>query len=105
VSAASQRLRIKGGTFEALTAASAGAAAMWGHQQESLKCDGPSARFTRAVKGRGIPLRWYSLLGTPTQQRTDATHLLVQRGSPYECFAVVSRSKFDGGVTVENAVH
>jgi hypothetical protein len=44
------------------------------------------------------------LLETPTQQPFDATHLLNQRGSPYECFAVVSRSKLDGAVSVENEV-
>src|SRR5262245_52314503 len=52
---------------------------------------------------RGI-FGWYSVLGTPTQQRTDATDLLTQRGTPYRCFGVVSRSKFDGGVSVDNAV-
>src|SRR5262245_4130109 len=52
---------------------------------------------------RGI-FGWYSVLGTPTQQRTDATDLLIQRGTPYRCFGVVSGSKFDGGVSVDNAV-
>src|SRR5262245_12378743 len=52
---------------------------------------------------RGI-FGWYSLLGTPTQQRTDATDLLTQRGTPYRCLGVVSGSKFDGGVSVDNAM-
>ncbi len=49
---------IKGGTFEALTAASAAftaAAAMWGYANkppgiEGMKRDGPSALATRAVR-------------------------------------------------------
>jgi hypothetical protein len=68
-----------------------------------MKCDGPGARATRAVKGREV-FRWYSLLRTPTQQPFDATHLLTQRGKPYKGFTVVSRSKFDGGVSVDNPV-
>jgi hypothetical protein len=71
----------------------------WGlgvHQQaEGLKRDGPSAFATRAVKGRGV--RWYLLLGTPTQQPFDATHLLIQRTNPTD----VSRSKLGGGVSVD----
>ena len=47
--------------------------------------------------------RWDPLLGTYATT-FDATHLLTQRGKPYEGFAVVSRSKFDRAVSVDNAL-
>src|SRR5262245_45235937 len=71
------------------------------HQQaDGMTGDGPGALATGAVRGRSS--RWYSLLRTPTQQTFDATHLHIQRATPYKCFAVVSGSKFDGAVSVDN---
>ena len=96
---------IKGDRFEGLTAARhfdhRRRIGLGAHQQaDGMAGDGPGALATGAVRGRSS--RWYSLLRTPTQQTFDATHLHIQRATPYKCFAVVSGSKFDGAVSVDN---
>jgi hypothetical protein len=78
---------IKGGTFEALTAAIRGRCSHVGlHQQvEGLKRDGPGAFATRAVKGgiSSLVLGTWDAYAT-TLRRHSLTH---PTHKPYRCFA------------------